>query len=234
MTYTRALVDAFLTSPVVTWIWYGIPRWLKKTLLISILAVNSLLCYQRPYPIWGKSMYKYKYGPLQALVCNFNIMTLKSKLIVCHLSSTSTCTWHNVHLVHSPLSVTMSPSLPSALISSREIWPSSSLLENHRLHGKSTASPVLGSSTVTWEASQKNNKTITLDYEKHIRGHWSKPVYNKTNKVSFSFSKQLALFKNQPGPSPLLSCPILILVSRPRYVPHITLKESFLENSRNI
>jgi len=37
------------------------------------------------------------------------------------------------------------------------------------------------------------------------------------------------LSKNHAAPKPVLSCPILILLSRPRYVPHETEKESFLQ-----
>ena len=44
--------------------------------------------------------------------------------------------------------------------------------------------------------------------------------------------KTLTLSKNHAAPKPVLSCPILILLSRPRYVPHETEKESFLQKKR--
>ena len=45
--------------------------------------------------------------------------------------------------------------------------------------------------------------------------------------------KNFTLSKNHAAPKPVLSCPILILVSRPRDAAHDTVKESFLKEKIN-
>ena len=54
-------------------------------------------------------------------------------------------------------------------------------------------------------------------------------MFLNLGKVCLNFT----LSKNHAAPKPVLSCPILILVSRPRDVAHDTVKESLLKEKIN-